>query len=236
MKIERRLLTTELRASKSGSKTKLSGYAAVFNSDSEDLGGFTEQIAPGAFRDVLASASLDCRCLLNHDPNMLLGRTPNTLRLRQDSHGLFYECDIPDTNAGRDVLVSAERGDISQSSFGFTVADEQWFDLSGNKTDKWSGSRRLITKVGSLFDVSPVTYPAYQASSVEARDAFLFPSGRPQGRADGSAGLLTQEERDTITKEAARQRGYIFLEKERARTDAKRQFALTQIQEIRSNS
>jgi HK97 family phage prohead protease len=202
-KIERRLLTTELRAAKSGDKTQLCGYAAIFSSDSEDLGGFTEQIAPGAFTDVLAALP-DCRCLLNHDPNMLLGRTTSgTLRLRQTSQGLYYECDVPDTSAGRDVLVSAERGDITQSSFGFVVGEDQWFDLSGNKVDRWSGSRRVITKVASLFDVSPVTYPAYQASSVEARTAFLFPDGRP--------------ERVAQSLDEARAAGRAFLNAESAR-------------------
>lgn len=225
-RIERRVFKFELRASKAGNKTKLSGYAAVFNSDSEDLGGFVEQIAPGAFSQVLASSTLDCRCLLNHDPSLILGRTTSgTLRLHQDSQGLFYECDVPDTGAGRDVLVSAERGDINQSSFGFRVADddgaEQWYDKNGREVSPWSyeGVRRIVRKVSELFDVSPVTYPAYTASSVEARSRFLFPEGRPQ--------------RSTGNAEDARRDGQKLIFSERRRKDALRDVAQRQIDRIR---
>jgi HK97 family phage prohead protease len=181
-KLERRILATEFRTVKSGKATKLVGYAAVFNCDSEDLGGFIERIAPGAFTDVLAS-NPDTRCLFNHDPNSLLGRTKSgTLVLSQDSTGLSYSCDVADTQCGRDVLTLAERGDLTQSSFAFRVdpapGSQKWFDAAGKETDMWSGVRRVIYRIAELADVSPVTTPAYPDASVSARSAFLFPEGR----------------------------------------------------------
>jgi hypothetical protein len=107
-----------------GKATRLSGYAAVYNSDREDLGGFTEQIVPGAFDAVLASGQ-DVRCLVNHDPSLLLGGTlSGTLTLRSDSKGLFYDVSVPDIQLGRDTPALAERGDITQSSFGFTLDED----------------------------------------------------------------------------------------------------------------
>lgn len=163
--VERRIIpgTIELRAK--GNATKLCGYAAVFDSDSEDLGGFVERIAPGAFTAALARSDLDVRALYNHDQSQLLGRTKSgTLRVSQDSRGLYYEVDIPDTQLGRDLRTMCERGDITQSSFGFSIAD-------GGQEWSQSYTRRLITRVEQLFDVSPVTTPAYQAATVQARNA-----------------------------------------------------------------
>lgn len=226
-RLERRVITTEFRTVKeSGKPTRLVGYGAVFNSDSEDLGGFTEQIAPGAFDSVLASATLDCRCLFNHEPSAILGRTTaRTLTLKTDSTGLHYSCNVPDTTVGRDLLVSADRGDITQSSFGFRVADddgaEQWYDKNGREVSPWSydGVKRVIRKIGELFDVSPVTYPAYTASSVEARSRFMFPEGRPQRNADNT--------------EDARRDGLKFIFSHQRRTDALRDLAQRQIDKIR---
>jgi uncharacterized protein len=183
--VERRVTKSEVRAVKEeGKATRIGGYASVFNVLSEDLGGFREKIAPGAFRDVLA-AGPDCRALFNHDSNMLLGRTTSkTLTLREDDTGLRYDVDMPDTSAGRDVLVLCERGDLSQSSFGFIVdkadGSERWYDESGKETRKWGGVLRVIHKVSDLFDVSAVVFPAYTDATVEARSKFCFPEGKPQ--------------------------------------------------------
>lgn len=183
-KVERRITRSELRATKAAGKpTRIGGYAAVFNSRSEDLGGFREEIAPGAFTKVLASRP-DTRCLFNHDPSLLLGRTTSgTMVLSQDANGLRYDVDMPDTGAGRDVLVLAERGDLTQSSFGFVVdtaeGSERWYDAQGKETRKWGGVLRIIHRVSQLTDCSPVTYPAYPESSVEARSKFYFPEGKP---------------------------------------------------------
>jgi hypothetical protein len=183
-KIERRVTTTEFRAIKEdGKPTRIAGYAAVFNSNSLDLGGFTEQIAPGAFDEVLASKP-DTRCLWNHDESALLGRTTSgTLKLRVDKRGLYYDCIAPDTTLGRDVLVLTERGDISGSSFGFIVdsaeGSQRWYDAQGRETELWRGVRRVIHKVRALLDVSPVSTAAYPAATAEARSKFYFPEGKP---------------------------------------------------------
>lgn len=141
------------------------GYAAVFGSESEDLGGFTEYIAPGAFDGVLND---DVRALVNHNDNLILGRTSSgTLRLSVDERGLAYEFDVPNTSYGNDLLESVRRGDITQSSFGFTVAEDAW-DYEGKGMGK-KKPKRTIKKVARLYDVSPVTYPAYPDTSVALR-------------------------------------------------------------------
>ena len=153
----RTLRNTELRA-KAGST--ISGYAAVFNSDSEELpGGFIETIRPGAFARAIRTGK-DVRCFFNHDESRVLGRIASgTLRLSEDRTGLYFECDTPDSPTGRDVYTAIKRGDVSQCSFGFM-----------NPTDLWNeaGTRRELIDV-DLRDVSPVTFPAYHATSVEAR-------------------------------------------------------------------
>jgi len=180
MKKEQRLFAAQVRSDKSvdGTPSKLVGYAAVFNSPSEDLGGFIETIAPGAFTRALKEKQ-DVRALFNHDPNKVLGRTKSgTLRLKEDENGLNFECDIPDTTYARDLVASVQRGDIDQCSFGFYVVEEKWFDDKGKETPMWMGTKRQILDV-NLFDISVVSYPAYPATSVEARAKFNFPEGKP---------------------------------------------------------
>jgi HK97 family phage prohead protease len=159
--IESRCFKSEVRAEKREEKTVVRGYAALYNSLSENLGGFREIIAPGAFDDVLND---DVRALINHDSSLILGRTTsNTLRIGVDANGLWYEYDSPDTTYARDLLVSMGRGDVDQSSFQFGVEKDEWKD-SGDGYLK-----RTILKVSRLLDVSPVTYPAYTATSVSKR-------------------------------------------------------------------
>lgn len=160
--IERRIFNTslELRQLSEGETRKIAGSAALFNSRSEKLGFFYEQIEPGAFDDVLED---DVRALFNHDPNLILGRTKSgTLRLSANADGLFYEIDPPDTQVGRDLQTSIERGDVSQSSFAFQVAKDRW-EMDGDD------EVRVIEKINRLYDVSPVTYPAYPDTSVAKR-------------------------------------------------------------------
>lgn len=162
MELERRFLTKQLRATGDGDKRKITGYAAVFNSLSENLGGFREMIMPGAFSDALGG---DVRALLNHDPNLLLGRTvANTLVLSEDELGLRYEILPPDTSYARDLMISLDRGDLDQSSFGFRVIEDSWV----RPTDEEPIPIRKLHKV-ELFDVSPVTFPAYPATSAGVR-------------------------------------------------------------------
>jgi HK97 family phage prohead protease len=150
----------ELRAA-AGAPKRMAGYAAVFNSLSQNLGGFVERIAPGAFSKTLLEA--DVKALFNHDANLLLGRSKSgTLRMEQDDVGLRYEVDLPETTLGRDLSVLLERGDVSQSSFAFRVVSDEW------GTDDQDRPVRTLVEV-KLFDVSPVTYPAYLDTEASMR-------------------------------------------------------------------
>lgn len=183
---ERRFITAELRAEEDSGL--IVGYAAVFNSRSEDLGGFREFIRPGAFARAIRED--DVRALWNHDSSYVLGRnTAGTLRLREDEHGLRVEIEPPDAQWARDAVVSIRRGDVSQMSFGFTTREDVWRKEEGQVV------RELVDV--SLFDVSPVTYPAYQETSVSARaltmcetmsEANDTPDDAEAGRSGGEAG------------------------------------------------
>lgn len=158
----------QLRA-KPGVDNTITGYAAMFNSQSEDLGGFVEVIRPGAFTKTLANDA-DIRCLFNHDESLILGRTKSkTLTVTQDEVGLYFECQLPNTTVARDLYESISRGDVDQCSFGFYCNDDNWIPSA----DGFSLLREVIE--ADVFDVSAVTYPAYQATSVNARS--LFPDG-----------------------------------------------------------
>jgi len=168
MQTERRYLSgLDLRAKRDGPLGCI-GYAAVFNQLSEDLGGFREKIRYGAFSPAICGGE-DVRCLFNHDVNMILGRTTSgTLRLKEDSIGLEFDCDFPDTQIARDVYASIKRRDISNCSFSFRCV-----------SDSWSPDRNIRELIEvDLFDVSPVTFPAYPDPSVSAR-SLLWPNGTP---------------------------------------------------------
>jgi HK97 family phage prohead protease len=160
MKRELRIVAnSELRTANDG---KLTGYAAVFNSLSEDLGGFRERILPGAFSRTIKTA--DVRALINHDPSRVLGRTTTgSLTLAEDSKGLKFTCSLPATTYASDLIESVRRGDISQCSFGFQAREDRW--VPGQK--QGNSIRELIDV--DLFDVSAVTYPAYTDTSIQER-------------------------------------------------------------------
>jgi Escherichia/Staphylococcus phage prohead protease len=165
----------EIRVSRKGKKTGIEGYAAVFNQLSEDLGFFREMVMPGAFKDNLAT-NPDVRALFNHDSNLVLGRTrAKTLTLEEDSKGLHFDCTLPDTQAARDLLTSIERGDVDQCSFGFMVRKQKWSEEKNG-----DGDSLLVRELHAvdLFDVSPVTFPAYPQTSVDTRK--LWPDGAPR--------------------------------------------------------
>ena len=145
-------------------KPVVEGYGALFDSEA-DLYWFREIIRPGAFAETLKTA--DVRALFNHDPNLVLGRNKaGTLRLREDSRGLKYDFDPPDTAAARDVVELLRRGDVSQSSFGFRTLKDRW-TFSDNPNEP---ALRELLEV-ELFDVSPVTFPAYPDTVVGIRSA-----------------------------------------------------------------
>lgn len=165
MERERRTYMTTVELRKAGASTPtISGYAAMFNEETVIAGLFREQIAPGAFAEAVKND--DVRALFNHDSNIVLGRTKSgTLTLREDDKGLFYDVTPPNTQAANDVRELIQRGDVSGSSFGFTVEEESWKEPERGTRDL---PLRTIRKA-SLFDVSPVTFPAYEATSVSAR-------------------------------------------------------------------
>lgn len=159
MGIERRsIVLKELRVlepNETVSEPIIEGYAAVFDSWSESLGGnepFIEKVVKGAFEQTISQD--DIRALFNHDPNYVLGRNKaGTLSLQEDEKGLLVRIIPPNTQWAKDLLVSIARGDISQMSFGFTVEADRWSYEEGKDV-------RELLKV-RLFDVSPVTFPAY---------------------------------------------------------------------------
>lgn len=165
---EMRLTPSAFEVRTAGTGFQIEGYAAKFNTRSQDLGGFIETISPGASADSLA-AGVDTRALFNHDPNMILGRRgAQTLRVSEDSTGIPYQIDMPDTTYARDLMVSMERGDVNQSSFGFRTVSDDW------QADSGTLLRTLVAI--ELLDVSPVTYPAYLDTSSGVAARSLAPS------------------------------------------------------------
>lgn len=165
----------ELRAAPDSTESgrTVFGYAAKFNSRSENLGGtsyqFYETIAPGAFDDVLQD---DVRALFNHEPEAILARSKagqGTLQIGVDETGLWYQFDAPKTQVGNDLLVSLRRGDIDQSSFSFMVDGSGHSFVESKIGDGPTIVERTITKFSRLLDVSPVTYPAYTETEVDCR-------------------------------------------------------------------
>lgn len=146
---------TELRTKERG----LSGYAAKFGIEAR-VAGFIEVIAPGAFKASLAS-NPDILALVDHDRSKVLARTRSrNLKLSEDAQGLAFDLSLPDTQAGRDVLVLAERQDLGGMSFAFTV------DPSG---ERWEGKRRELRAV-NLVEISVVSsWPAYPETTVNPR-------------------------------------------------------------------
>ena len=151
---ERRALAAEIRAK----GRRLEGYAATFHTPAEIGGRFIETIAPGAFSTSLRTRG-DVLALVDHDPGRVLARTRSgTLRLSEDTRGLAFDLDVPDTTAGRDVLALAERGDLGGMSFGFTAIDEHR-----------DGDRRELRAV-ELHEISIVlAWPAYDGTVIHAR-------------------------------------------------------------------
>lgn len=148
---------------------RLAGYAAVFDQVTEIRGGW-ERIAPGAFDAALKSKD-DVVALRDHNPSLLLGRTKSgTLRLGVDEDGLEFECDLPDTEYARDVRELVTRGDLAGASFGFLPGE----DTYGKGPD--GRQLRTHTSVARLVDVSVVSTPAYEGTTVTLRAADLSPA------------------------------------------------------------
>jgi len=190
MNVERRVATgkVETRAKADGPKT-IGGYGALFNVETVIGDYFSEQIAPGAFDDVL---SADVRSLYNHDQNFVLGRSSaGTLKLSVDDTGLAYEVTPPATRA--DVLESVDRGDVTGSSFVFRVAEGG--SVWSKPAEAGGLPLRTITKFAELLDVGPVTFPAYDDTTAEARSAAIVPEDMRPAPAAAAVGDLAALDR-----------------------------------------
>lgn len=164
IKPERRffpLTGIQVRAAGDGAAPLIAGHAAVFNALSDDMGGFREQISPGAFKRTLKSA--DVRALFNHDPNYVLGRNQaKTLSLAEDLEGLAIQVEPPATAWASDLMTSMQRGDIDQMSFAFRTIKDKW------ESGEAGMQVRTLLEV-ELYDVSVVTYPAYPQTDAAVR-------------------------------------------------------------------
>jgi len=175
----------------------IAGLAAVYYDAADPgteyqlwWGRIFERIMPGAFDRVLGE-NPDVRGLVNHDPNQLLGRTTaDTLRLSASERGLAYEIDPPDTGPGRDIVELLRRRDITGSSFAFTVQREEW------ETDKENDREiRKILEIDQLYDVGPVTYPAYESTEAALRSAQLGALASYEAWKQSQAARQQQEQR-----------------------------------------
>lgn len=163
-RIERRAYSlTDITTESGDAVPQIRGHAAVFGQLSDDLGGFREQVAAGAFHKTIAEA--DIRALFNHNPDYVLGRTRSgTLSLVEDTAGLAVSITPPDTTYARDLLTSMQRGDVDQMSFGFRTVRDNWAQDTSGQTI------RTLLEV-RLYDVSLVTFPAYPQTDAAVRSA-----------------------------------------------------------------
>lgn len=165
--IERRIIVSddlEVRTANADGSIPFVGHAAVFNRKANIGGFFTESFDPGAFAKTIGEA--DIRMLINHDANLVLARTrAGTLRLSEDRKGLLTEADMAPTSYGMDLAVSMQRGDVTQMSHMFRAIKETW-DESGKIPHR-------TVQEAALFDVSAVTFPAYEATDAALRSAMV---------------------------------------------------------------
>lgn len=175
------------------------GYAAVYNSDSEWMGGFYEQIETGAFDDVMND---DVRAYFNHDENLLLGRVSSgTLRIGTDARGLYYEVDLPNTTYANDLAELMKRGDVNQSSFAFLIGKDRWEQRDGV-------TYRIIEKVSRLLDVSPVAQPAYPSSTSELKKRDL--ESEAKAEVETASEDQKSESVEAVTEEATDTDLYLY--------------------------
>ena len=168
MKQERRTFTGTVIARSEGENMpkEIGGIAAVINSVT-DLGYFEEVIERGAFDNAL-NKEYDIRCLFNHEAEFILGRTKaNTCNVFVNADGNLEYTWVPDYEnpTHMSVVRSIMRGDITQSSFAFTIKEQKWSE----STKYGTMGKRTITMIEDLYDVSPVTYPAYADTEADAR-------------------------------------------------------------------
>ena len=163
----RRYEFREVQLTRDANRPSITGYASGFfdgteRTEFELFPGVRERVDPSAFDKTLSRGD-DVRALFNHDPTQILGRsTSGTLRLRTDAIGLRYDVDLGESSIARDVAEHIQRRDVTGSSFAFLIREEDWETLE-------SGVDIRTIKQADLFDVGPVTFPAYEGSSVELK-------------------------------------------------------------------
>lgn len=157
------LANVEARAEGESSARVIAGYGAIFNSWSNPIWWFKEQVAPGAFEGADFSRCIAC---FNHDEHTIMARySAGTLKLSVDEKGLYFEFEVPNTTVGNDLYENIRLGNISQCSFKFIVEEDSWkYAEDDSQLDE-----RTILKISHVLDVSPVVYPAYEETSLEAR-------------------------------------------------------------------
>lgn len=181
--IERRFSIegAEVRTTADG-KPELFGYALKWGV-SYDLGWFTEEID----RSALSAADMsDVRILFNHDPSLILGRTAaGTATVGSDDTGLWYRATLPSSPTGENVRVALERGDVTQSSWGFYIRQDETGRRTGDKWEIRNGKEhRVITDVSKVVDASPVTYPANPDTSAAKRSLEATKAQTTEARPD----------------------------------------------------
>jgi uncharacterized protein len=184
--MERRVLQLhEIRMS--GNGNCVTGVAARYGVRA-NLGKFYERVSKRAFDKILAQPGLDCCFLVNHNPDLILGRTSaGTLKLRADDTGLHYSCELPNTSTARDLKENIRAGNISGNSFAFTLGegDDEWSEEEDENRSRIVV--RTIKNFSQLLDVSAVVYPAYKGTSVSLDERAIRTAAEFRSRSDRSA-------------------------------------------------
>lgn len=164
--MEKRIINNEVEIREADGKNYITGYGILFNSESQDLGGFTEIIEPSALRD---ADMTDVVGRAEHTNSMLLGRTSSgTMTLEIDERGVKYSIEVPNTTAGKDTLEYIRRGDMKGSSFAFSGVKDTW-EKRENGVHK-----RTITGIRKIHDIGPVVNPAYLDTTAAMRSLEKF--------------------------------------------------------------
>lgn len=189
MKIEKRITTSKVERAADDSEGKIIGMASRVGAP-YDMGWFDEVIEPGAFDDTLTN---DVRVLYNHNDNMILGRTKSgTAKVFLDGAGnLMYEYKTPNRSYAKDLEDAIQTGDVDQSSFAFIIEEEEW-EANGDR------ELRKIKKIGQLFDVSPVTYPANPDTSVAKRSFEKYKAEAEDKSGDADEAKRSKADQDKL--------------------------------------
>jgi HK97 family phage prohead protease len=195
---ERRYFSSEVRATRNDdandANSVIEGYAAKFNSETVigNYWQYREVILPGAFDDVLND---DIRALFNHDPNQILARSINgkgTLEVFVDATGLKYRYTTPDRSYAKDLQNAIDTGDVSQSSFAFKIKEQRWIEKEGDM------ELREIVSFEKLYDVSPVTYPAYADTEVAKRSLDAAHEKNPKEENNDTSEVRNEKEMSAL--------------------------------------